>query len=250
MQESYSHSYANLWRNHWWWRVRHRLVMRTVAQCLRSAQLPGRARIFDVGCAGGLTLDDLSQFGDVYGLEPDPHLIDSCPHWRDRVELTEFSRHYRAKRSYHLVLMLDVLEHIEDEQGAIQGLWNLLEPGGQLILTVPALESLWSVHDEINRHFRRYRRRELGERLAAQGFEVLDLQYFFAWSLPLLYLRRLLLGTKRRQGQDYAVRVPSKPINALFSGLSRCELWLMRMGVRWPLGSSLLAVARRPLQVP
>ena len=176
MQESYSTIYANLWRRHWWWRVRHELVMRTVAQLFHGDETPPSGRtIFDIGCAGGVSFDDLSQYGEVYGLEPDPTLVDACPQWRAYIELTGFGPEYAPSRQYDLVLMLDVLEHLEDDVTALGSLRQLLKSGGRAILTVP-----------------------------------------------------------------------SAPVNRLFAGLSRTEQRLMRLGVRWPLGSSLLAVVARP----
>ena len=81
MQESYSTLYADLWRRHWWWRAYGReLVMRTVEQLFGGKDKPSPQRtIFDIGCAGGVSFDDLSRYGEVYGSEPDPTLVDSCP---------------------------------------------------------------------------------------------------------------------------------------------------------------------------
>jgi SAM-dependent methyltransferase len=221
--------------------------MHTVEQLLHGDQTPPSGRtIFDIGCAGGVSFDDLSQYGEVYGLEPDPTLVDACPQWRERIELTGFGSDYSPLRQYDLVLMLDVLEHIEDDTAALGSLHHLLKPGGRAILTVPALQLLWSVHDVVNRHYRRYHKMGLQLLLEASGFAVLNLQYFFIWPLGLLYLRRLLLGTKQRPGKSYTVTVPSAPVNRLFAGLSHTEQRLMQLGVRWPLGSSLLAVVERP----
>lgn len=246
MLESYSKSYAKLWRKHWWWRVRHELMQQIVEERLAATSILHTPLLLDIGCAGGLAFDELSRFGDVYGLEPDPRLVDSCPQWRDRIEMAAFGRDYRTERKYDLVLMLDVLEHIEDDRGALDNLINLLKPGGHLILTVPALQSLWSVHDEVNHHFRRYDRKGLHDLLINRGFEVTDLHYLFTWSLPLMYLRKLVIGSKVRLDDDYAVNIPPRPINSIFAQISRCEQWLVRRGIRWMLGSSLLAVARRP----
>jgi SAM-dependent methyltransferase len=246
MQESYSTIYTDLWRRHWWWRVRHELVMRTVEQLFHGDDTPPSGRnIFDIGCAGGVSFDDLSQYGEVYGLEPDPTLVDSCPQWRACIELTGFGPDYSPSRQYDLVLMLDVLEHIEDDTAALGSLQHLLKPGGRAILTVPALQALWSMHDVMNRHYRRYDKMGLQRLIEAGGFAVCDLQYFFIWPLGLMYLRKLLLGTKQRPGKLYTVTIPAAPVNRLFAGLSRTEQRLMQLGVRWPLGSSLLAVVAR-----
>jgi len=247
MQESYSTIYADLWRRHWWWRVRHELVMRTVEQLFGGKDKPPPQRtIFDIGCAGGVSFDDLSRYGEVYGSEPDPTLVNSCPQWRQCIELTGFGPDYSASRQYDLVLMLDVLEHIEDAAGALGNLRRLLKPGGHAILTVPALQSLWSVHDVINRHHRRYDKMGLHRLIEDSGFAVRELRYFFIWPLGLMYLRKLLFGTKQRARKSYTVIVPPAPVNRLFAGLSRTEQRLMRLGVHWPLGSSLLAVVERP----
>jgi hypothetical protein len=147
------------------------------------------------------------------------------------------------------MLMLDVLEHIEDDAAALGRLWHLLKAKGHAILTVPALQSLWSVHDVINLHYRRYDKRCLQRLLEDSGFVVRDLRYFFSWPLGLMYLRKLLLGTQQYPGKSYTVTVPSAPVNSLFAGLSRTEQRLMQLGVRWPLGSSLLAVITRPREL-
>jgi SAM-dependent methyltransferase len=142
--------------------------------------------------------------------------------------------------------MLDVLEHIEDAAAALRSLWQLLKPGGYAILTVPALQSLWSVHDMINQHHRRYNKTGLQRLIEDSGFAVRELRYFFTWPLGLMYLRKLLHGTKQRPRKPYTVSVPPSPVNRLFAGLSRTEQRLMRLGVHWPLGSSLLAVVEKP----
>jgi SAM-dependent methyltransferase len=251
MQESYSTIYADLWRRHWWWRVRHELVMRTVEQLFLADDRPRSQRtIFDIGCAGGVSFDDLSRYGEVYGSEPDPALVDSCPQWRQCIELTGFGPDYSASRQYDLALMLDVLEHIEDAAGALRNLHRLLKPGGHAILTVPALESLWSVHDVINRHYCRYDKMHLHRLVEDSGLTVRELRYFFIWPLGLMYLRKLLLGTRQRLEKPYTVTVPPGPLNRLFAGLSRTEQKLMRLGIQWPFGSSLLAVVERPRALP
>jgi 2-polyprenyl-3-methyl-5-hydroxy-6-metoxy-1,4-benzoquinol methylase len=246
MQEAYSRIYADLWQRHWWWRVRHELVMHTVAQLWAEDEAPAPPRhIFDIGCAGGVSFDDLSRYGEVYGLEPDPTLVDACPQWRARIDLTGFGPAYVPARQYDLALMLDVLEHLEDDAGALRHLWHLLKPGAHAIITVPALQSLWSVHDVLNRHYRRYESRGLRRLLEASGFAVRDLRYVFCWPLGLMYLRKLLLGTQQRHDKSYTITVPPAPVNSVFASLSRLEQRLMRLGLRWPLGSSLLAVVAK-----
>lgn len=246
MHQSYSQYYADLWRRHWWWRVRHEVVLRELSRVTGSSTTAApRPRILDIGCAGGVAFDDFSRFGEVYGIEPDPQLVESTPQWRHRVEQVMFGPDYRAEQPFDVILMLDVLEHIENDRGTLQSLRSLLKPGGYAILTVPALGWLWSVHDDINLHFRRYHRRPLRQLLTQAGFEVHRLKYLFGWSLPLVYLRTWL---SNKQPEKYRVEVPSAPVNAVFAGLTRGENALSNvLGLSPPWGSSLLAVVRRPV---
>lgn len=245
MHQSYSQYYADLWRRHWWWRVRHEVVLRELLRATRPLAVRSeRPRILDIGCAGGVAFEDFSRFGEVYGIEPNSHLVESTPQWRHRVEQVMFGPDFQPNQPFDVILMLDVLEHIEDDQAALAKLWGLLKPGGIAILTVPALRWLWSVHDDINLHYRRYHRQPLKSLLVQSGFQICRLKYLFGWSLPLVYLRKWL---SPRDLKEYRVEVPSAPVNALFAGLTRGENWMSNvMGVSPPLGSSLLAVVQRP----
>jgi SAM-dependent methyltransferase len=251
MHQSYSHYYADLWRRHWWWQVRHEVVVRELSRLGQPSANGGEIdprRILDIGCAGGVAFDDFSRFGEIYGIEPDSQLVDSTPRWRHRIEHTMFGPDYQAEQPFDVILMLDVLEHIEDDRGTLQKLFSMLKPGGTAILTVPSLQWLWSVHDDINLHFRRYHRRPFKQLLTSTGFTVNRLSYLFGWSLPLVYLRKWL---SPKDLKEYRVDVPSAPVNFTFSTLTRIENGVTNLtGIAPPLGSSLLAVIQRPLSTP
>ncbi|MFW6058934.1 MAG: class I SAM-dependent methyltransferase, partial [Phycisphaeraceae bacterium] len=84
MQQHYAQQYRDLWRRHWWWRSRRRFVLSRVQHIAQRAPI---RRIFDIGCGDGLMFDDLKQFGEPWGLEPDAGLLsDDGPH-RDRIEV-------------------------------------------------------------------------------------------------------------------------------------------------------------------
>ena len=244
MQASYAGQYEALWRHHWWWQARHQVVLDALAE-LAPRRRAGAALplLLDIGCGGGWAFDDFSRFCEVYGLEPNQELADVLPRWRSRIERRPFGPHYAGARAYDVVLMLDVLEHLADDKGALANLHHLLKPGGRLLLTVPALPMLWSVHDEVNQHFRRYTWRGLRRALVGQGFEIEEMRYLFGWSLGLLLARRWLSNPKAA----YQVRIPPVWINAPLRWLSRFEEFVGRIFGGGPLlGSSLLAVARRP----
>ena len=244
MQASYSTQYRELWRRHWWWQSRHRLVMQTLKRVCAADRVPTDERaLLDIGCAGGVAFDDFSSFGNIRGIEPDTRLVDFDSQWATSVDVTCFDSKYEPQCRPNVILMLDVLEHIEDDEAALESVQKLLVPGGTAILTVPSLPSLWSEHDEVNLHFRRYTKGVLRERLQAAGLEIRTLRYMFGWPLSLMYARRFLA---KPGNSEYSVKVPPRPINAAFRWLTIVEESVCRTIGLWPLvGSSLVAVVTR-----
>jgi 2-polyprenyl-3-methyl-5-hydroxy-6-metoxy-1,4-benzoquinol methylase len=237
---NYAQRYRTLWERHWWWRSREAFVLAWIADLQRRASLK---RILDVGCGDGLFFDALSRFGEVDGLEPDATLL-TDPRWRSRIHVGAIERGCVLPEQYDLVLMLDVLEHIADESEALAKLRATLRPGGYALLTVPALPWLWSRHDDANAHHRRYRKAKLSAALVRVGFEIETLRYFFVWTVAPLWARRVLAPAGRGTA-DYEVSIPHPAINRALSTWSCAEHALSRF-VSWPIGSSLLAIVRRP----
>jgi SAM-dependent methyltransferase len=239
MDAGYAARYADLHARHWWWRSREEYVIRQVRKLAGGRRL----RILDIGCGDGLAWNALAPFGDVEGIEPDAGLLRSDSPHRDRIEISPFPGRPRTQR-YDLLLMLDVLEHIEDDKAALAAAWDLLLPGGHLVLTVPALMLLWSEFDVLNRHHRRYRPGPLAELLRGAGFEVLVDRYYFFWSaLPLLG-RKLLFRAKDADDSKF-INVPPAPVNRLLHIASAIDHHVTSK-LPAPFGSSIIAVARKP----
>lgn len=244
MHPAYASSYRRLWDRHWWWRSRRAFVRRLV----RRLSLPDGAKVLDIGCGDGLFFDELGKLGEVYGIEPDASLISPGNPNRSRIEVTPFGPDYQSDRRYNLITMLDVLEHIEDDRGTLQRINGLLAPGGYLVMTVPAMHWLWSMHDVANRHYRRYSRRELGGKIGEQGLKLERCGYTFGWTVGAMLARRALAPATRdsasADADAYTVRTPPAPINFTLYGLTRLEQTVTRpFGT--PMGSSAYAVARR-----
>ncbi len=244
MRESYAQQYRSLWQNHWWWQSRQEFVYYWVRRVARGH--PCRC-ILDVGCGDGLFFERLLEIGDTYGIEPDENLLNEDSPFRDRIDVTTFGPDYATNRSFDLVLMLDVLEHINDDRGALARIWSLLNSGGYLILTVPALQFLWSLHDVANCHCRRYTRHSLKRLLTGQNFEIVRLGYYFGWTVGPMLLRRVFAASRREsEGNDdsYRVHIPPRVINSALYWLTLGEQRASRrLGL--PIGSSLFAVVRK-----
>lgn len=240
MELDYAVRYRELYERHWWWRSRERLVEEELR---RVAPAGGFGPILDIGCGDGLFFPRLRAFGEPEGLEPDPAIVTASGQARGQIHVQPFDDDFDPGRRYGLVLMLDVLEHLDDDAAALRQVHDLLVPGGILLLTVPAFRCLWTRHDDLNHHRTRYTRSSLGRAFAESGLALDARRYFFHWLVPL----KLAVRAKEAlvAGEPAPPSVPPEPSNRLFAGLSRLE---QRTWGRlpWPVGSSLMALAHRP----
>lgn len=155
-------------------------------------------------------------------------------------------------RSLPAVGLFDVVEHIEEDAGFLSAIQTTLRPQGLVYLTVPAFGWLWSPEDVEAGHFRRYTRRSLTNSLEAAGLRIEFATYFFSLlPLPIFLMRSVVgrLGIRRTSRQDLRLREHQTPAGAPGAFLDRLlamERFRLRRGRRIPIGSSLLAVARKP----
>jgi SAM-dependent methyltransferase len=240
MEDSYESDTLAVEDEHWWYRGRRRIVLDVVA----VLPLPPQPQILDAGCGSGRNMVELSGFGTAVGLEPS---------WRgaevarargvgDVVVAGIDTMPFDASR-FDLITCLDVLEHIEDDRGALHELRRVGRPGAVLLVTVPAYPLLWSSHDELNRHCRRYTRHELLSRAREAGWRPLRTTHFNALLLPVAAVWRL--AERLRPGEAPATselkRTPAA-LNWLMEQPLRAEAALLRSGRRIPAGLSLMGV--------
>jgi len=237
--------FFQLEETHFWRIGKRRLVLGWLARYLPKAD---GLRLLDVGGACSLITKEMGRFGTVQVIEPDVETVEFA-RARLGVDIKRgmFPADVPFAGPFDAVTMFDVLEHIEDDAAALAAACGLLKPGGLLLVTVPALESLWSDHDVVLHHHRRYARRELVTKLEAAGFRVERVSYYTGLLLPALAaeraagrLRSLLTG---RRKTEYDVKPPPGPLNRLFGATMSVERWMLRFSDCW-LGSSLIAAAR------
>jgi len=235
---SYGREYRELYRHHWWWRVREGEILREI----RTLRPPsGWHHLLDIGCGDGLFFDQLTRFGTVEGIEPDSALLDPAGKWRSAIHAVPFDERFQPPHRFDVILMLDVLEHLEDPEQALRHAVRLLAPGGYVLCTVPALQWIWTRHDDLNRHFRRYDRHSLRALARAAGLDILRERYLFQW---LVGAKLLLRGMERLvPGEPSPPGIPPRPLNAFLKVVTTIEQRINRV-VSMPFGSSLLVVGR------
>jgi SAM-dependent methyltransferase len=239
MEAEYGKLYRDLYHHHWWWRAREAALLEIIA----GLKPPGGwTKILDVGCGDGLFFDHLLAFGDVEGVEPARDLVDpSGPH-RGRIHLSPFDDRFQPRHRYDLILMLDVLEHLDDPVGALRRALDLLTPEGRLIITVPAFMTLWTNHDVINHHRTRYTKRTLRSVARLAGMRIDEERYWFQWMFPAKVAARFAERVSRRPPAP--ARIPPRWINRLLYGWSRLERQILDP-LRLPFGSSLVTIGGR-----
>jgi SAM-dependent methyltransferase len=227
---------------HWWYRGRRSVLEGVVA----GLHLPARARILDAGCGSGRNMVDLSSHGAVTGIELSDVSV-QVARARDVGDVIAGSVLQMPfdSDSFDLAASLDVIEHLEDDLGALRELRRVVAPGGSLLVTVPAYPWLWSGHDEINHHYRRYTRRSL-QRVAEQaGWQQIRTTHFNSLLLPAAILLRILDRLSRKTTESSLdLWVPPRPLNWLLERPLALEAALIARGGRIPAGLSLLAVFR------
>lgn len=234
MDLEYGRQYRDLYTRHWWWRAREKAILDVIRRHVTAGV---RQRILDVGCGDGLFFQPLAEFGEVEGVEPDQRLINGDSPYRTRIRIAPFDESFRPPYCYSLVLMLDVLEHLDNPIEALRHAYSLLTPTGGLLLTVPAFQMLWTNHDQINQHRLRYRRQTLRPLLQQSGFVVLEERYWFQWTFPVKLAIRISERIFRRPSA--VARVPGFWINRLLYWTTRIEQQTVgAMGV--PFGSTLM----------
>ncbi len=232
---------------HYWFTSRREVVLDLLRDTVPDL---GRRALFDIGCGSGGLLAFLADSGVPIAGACDAY-PESLALVRSRVGasllLVDEGRFPPLGHGQTLLSMFDVLEHIDDDVGTLRHLFDVLEPGGVLVLTVPAHPFLFDEMDEIAHHRRRYRRPELRDKLGAVGFRVLRLSHFMAPLVPLVAVRwliRLVPGRTALERRHAELRVVPV-VNGLMRALLRLERPLVRAGAL-AFGSSLIAVAERP----
>jgi SAM-dependent methyltransferase len=241
MHESILPAIRRLETRHWWFRARLDFTEAITTDRVRKG-----ARLLDIGCGTGLFLERVRSHFDVWGLDPSPAAVAYCRE-RGLEQVRQGGIEQLADVTpwpFDAVTMWDVLEHVRFDREALTTAHTALKPGGLLLLSVPAHQWLWSPHDDLHHHYRRYTRSALQRLLRGAGFHIDSLAYFNSYLFPLAVVERLV---SRLLGRSAVLTVPPRIFNELFHAVFTSEL--RRLARRetngYPIGLSLMAVAAR-----
>ena len=235
---------AALEAENFWFQARNHLIIWALRRFF-----PGMQHYLEIGCGTGYVLSGVAQAFPSTELVGSEVFNVGLSIAATRAENAEFiqmdARHIPYADEFDVIGAFDVLEHISEDDDVLNEMSKALRPGGGILVTVPQHPWLWSARDEYARHVRRYRRNELREKMRCADLEVVFDTSFVSLLLPGMAASRL---SRRRALGEVNVLAELQIPTLLNRALGACmdlERLLIRAGVRFPFGGSLLLVARK-----
>jgi SAM-dependent methyltransferase len=230
---------------HFWFRVRNQLI-----QWALGKYFPDAKTFLEVGCGTGFVLEGIRATFPGIRLVGSDIFVDGLGFAKARVPEVEFyqmdARSIPFDSEFDVVGTFDVLEHLVEDHSALGQMFNATRPGGGLLVTVPQQRYLWSASDEHAMHQRRYSYAELRQKVETAGFQIERMTSFNSLLFPLMVWSRM--QQKRDQEfQPWRELEISPALNKILGSILTIERLLIERGLSFPVGGSLLLIARRPL---
>lgn len=242
MNKEFYRKFFEVQKKHWWFVSKKKIVLDFID---RYVPTNDNHKILDIGCGSGLMLNALEQIGDTYGMDMSDDAINfSKEIFSGTVKKGMLPDNIPYDEEYFsLVVALDVIEHVDDDRASLTAIRSHIAEGGQAVISVPACMFLWSEHDVLNEHKRRYTLEELKGKLIDAGFTIEKISYFNTFLFPLISLVRMMNNLLKRKGAS-EIALPHPAINYIVEKIFSLEKYFLRI-MNFPIGVSVLAVVRK-----
>lgn len=240
-----NHLYKEMYElgnKHWWFLSKKKIVLSMIRKYLPEEK---DLKILDIGCGSGLMLNALEKIGKVYGLDSSQKAINFSSQNFNGIIKKGFLPHDipYANETFDIITVLDVLEHIEDDQTSLNKMKDLLTNEGILIITVPANMHLWSHHDYIHHHFRRYTKDDLYKKIILSGLKIQKISYYNSLLYIPIYIVRKFNNIFRKTKVTSDLKLPCKIVNFILKTIFSFEqIYLKKFN--FPQGVSLIAICK------
>jgi SAM-dependent methyltransferase len=243
MQDEVYQTMFDIEDRHWWYVAKQEIVLDLLRRYL-PPQNGHKPRIADLGCGCGAMLNRMNATYEAVGVDGSPHAIEFCNKRGVHAQLSQLGAELSLpKGEFDAVLLLDVLEHIDDDVNTVAHAASLLRTGGIMICTVPAYKWLWSHWDTIHHHYRRYCRGQFRKLFERPELKIELLSYANTILFPIAATVRTI---QRITGStdESGMRIPAKPLNWAFRTVYSNERHLLGR-LPLPFGLSVVAVSRK-----
>jgi len=241
MEESVYPQMYRVEKEQWWFAARLTILLHFLATRVHASP---QTRVLDVGCGTGAILEEFSRRYKAFGIDPSLQAVEFCRQRGLTNVWAGLLADYPQDKPFDLITMLDVVEHVEDDRGLLMEARRRLAPGGHLLIAVPAFQWLWSHHDVVLHHRRRYTRATLTPAVTGAGFVVEHMTYFNTLLFPIAVGRRFVQKLTGSETMDH-LTIPPPAVNRVLQKLFAMETPLLP-SYSLPFGLSLLCLARNP----
>lgn len=244
MEKEFERKYHKLEKDHWWFISRRDFIRRIVKKSEKNI------KILEIGCSSGLLMKALNEakFKEIIGIDVSKEAIHFCRknNIKNIIQMDGSKMGFKEKE-FDLIIASDILEHILDDYQAIYEWKRVLKENGKILAFVPAFNLLWSNHDIVNRHLRRYNKREVKALFEKNGLRIVRISYWNFFLFFPIFIKRVIVNKmiKRSRPRDDLFRM-NKAINFFFCLLLTLENMYCRF-FNLPLGLSLFIIAEKEL---
>jgi 2-polyprenyl-3-methyl-5-hydroxy-6-metoxy-1,4-benzoquinol methylase len=243
MKEDFEKKYHDVESAHWWFKSRRKYLLDLLKE------VPKDSKILDIGCSSGIFLKDLEALGfttdNLFGIDISDKAITNCKANGINNAFVMDAQNITLNEKFDIIIASDCLEHLEDDKKALKNWNDLLKIGGTMYVFVPAFQSLWSYHDTVNMHFRRYRKAELKSKLLAENLEIIKSSYWnFFLFLPVYVFRTITSKVQKNKSGESDIAIGNHFINSALLQLIIFENKLLKI-FNFPFGVSTFCIAKR-----
>jgi 2-polyprenyl-3-methyl-5-hydroxy-6-metoxy-1,4-benzoquinol methylase len=244
MEESIYDNFYRLEDKHWWFQGRKEIVMKLIEKYYKTKK---DSMVLDIGCGTGMMVKNLLKYGNVLAMDKDARAIEYAKSKAPEANflLGYFPENY-PEGKFDLITAFDVMEHIDDDEKSFEVVTALLKPGGIFVATVPAYNFLWTAHDEVNFHKRRYSKKDLAEKIIKTGLVIRKISYYnsflFVPGVTIKMFKKFTPFNKTKI--DLGNNLPPAFLNRILQEIFSLEkFYLSRFNL--PFGISLIAIAQK-----
>lgn len=243
MEENFEKKYHDVETDHWWFKSRRKYLIDLLKK------IPKDSKILDVGCSSGVFLKDLENLGfnidNLYGIDiSEKAILNSKRNGLINTFVMD-AQNIILSEKFDVIVASDCLEHLKDDIKAIKNWKNLLKKDGEMYVFVPAFMSLWSYHDEVNMHFRRYTKQELKTKIENEDLEIIKSSYWnFFLFVPVYIFRKISSLFNQKKSSESDITIGNLLINKALLQLLLFENKLLK-SVNFPFGVSTFCIAKR-----
>lgn len=242
MEVDFEKKYHEVEIENWWFKSRRKYLLDLLGDVSKDS------KILDIGCSSGVFLKDLEVLGfkteHLFGVDISENAIANCKANGIQNAFVMDAQDISLDEEFDIIIASDCLEHLEDDKKAISNWSRILKTGGTMYVFVPAFQSLWSHHDVVNMHFRRYTNQELKTKLVHENLTVVKSSYWnFSLFVPIYIFRKLSMffsENKKEEGQI----IDNTTVNYILLKLLLLENSLLKY-INFPFGISTFCIVKK-----